>query len=464
MDDPLLKTVRSTLADNGMVRRGDRVVAAVSGGADSVCMLDILFRLAPDLGLSLVVAHFDHGLRKGQDASETRFVRRLARERELPFETNDTPSGLGRDDASLEERAREARYAFLERIRRRHAAERVAVAHTLDDQAETVLMRLLQGAGPAGLSGIPPLREPGIIRPLIHLRRHDIEAYLEANGLSWRIDPTNLETRHLRNRIRMQLLPMLLDYQPRLVEHLGDLADLIRDESTFLDGLAEAWLSRWSQASDHQGIVVPRSSLAGLPRALQRRVVRRAFGRTGRGLGGIGRCHVASVEALIESKKPRNRVDLPEGRCVIRSYDRIVFGPALKERKADFHAWLPAPGTYTVKGAGVQVILEEKDRNVVPSLSGSQWTAFLDAANIGYPLEMRPWRAGDRFVPLGMQGRKKVKDFLMDRKVSHEEREGIFLLLSRGIPVWLCGRRIDDRFKVTETTGRVLEVRMEPMG
>jgi len=228
-DDSLTAIVRSTLKDRGMVREGDRVVAAVSGGADSVCLLDVLARLSMELGLDVAVAHFDHGLRKDQDQSETLFVKDLAEGLELPFYTEKASPPLQGRAGSLEERARDARYAFLERVRQAHRARRVAVGHNMDDQAETVLMRLLRGSGPSGLSGIPLVREPGIIRPLISVRRRDIEAYLKARGLPWRVDPTNLKTRHLRNRIRLELLPLLLDFQPRLVERLGGLADLIRD-------------------------------------------------------------------------------------------------------------------------------------------------------------------------------------------------------------------------------------------
>ena len=461
MDDPLLRTVRSTLTDHGMVRRGDRVVAAVSGGADSVCMLDVLHRLSPEFDLRLVAAHLDHGLRGDEDASETRLVARLARERGIPFETDRAGPSLREPGGSLEERAREARYAFLERVRRGHGAERVATAHTLDDQAETVLMRLLRGSGLSGLSAIPPVREPGVVRPLIRVRRREVEGYLERQGLPWQTDPTNLQPVHLRNRLRLELLPLLLAYQPRLVEHLGELADLAREEDAVLEGLAREWLEARCGPEREGRISLPRRALAELPAALRRRVVRQALGGTRGGLSGIQRNHVKAVEGLVLGDKPNARVDLPGGRFARRSYDRIAFGPRRAEGRAAFHARFPGPGSHIVQEAGLRVLLEEKPRRAVPSLSGSRWTAVLDAGRTRYPLEMRPWLPGDRFVPLGMRGRRKVKDFLIDRKVPAEERAGVPLLLSGGTPVWLCGCRIDDRFKVTEGTERVLVVRIE---
>lgn len=461
MDDPLLRTVRSTLADHGMVRPGDRVVVAVSGGADSVCLLDALHRLSPGLDLHLAAAHFDHGLRGDEDAAETRLVARLASERGVPFETGRADPPLRQPGGGLEERAREARYAFLERARQRHGAERVAVAHTLDDQAETVLMRLLRGSGLPGLSGVPPVREPGVVRPLIRVRRREVEDYLDRHALPWRTDPTNLQPVHLRNRIRLELLPLLLAYQPRLVEHLGELADLAREEDAVLQGLAREWLDARCGPPRGDRITLPRQPLAGLPAALRRRVVRQAVRSTSGGLAGIQRNHVTAVEGLVLGDRPNARVDLPGGRCVRRAYDRIVFGPSRAGGRPGFHVRLPGSGSHLVQEAGLRVHLEEKPRSAVPSLSGPRWTAHLDAGRARFPLEMRPWLPGDRFVPLGMRGRRKVKDFLIDRKVPAEERESVPLLLSAGTPVWLCGRRIDDRFKVTEETERVLVVRIE---
>jgi tRNA(Ile)-lysidine synthase len=461
VEKQVTRTVRATLSEHGMIRRGDRVVVAVSGGADSVCLLDVLARLSPGMDLTLVAAHFDHGLRGEEDASETRFVARLASERGAVFETEKAPVSLHDRGGSLEERAREARYAFLDRVRQGHGARRVAVGHTLDDQAETVLMRLLRGAGLSGLSAIPPVREPGIVRPLIRVRRREVEGYLEARGIPWRTDPTNLLAGPLRNRIRLELLPRLLEHQPRLVERLGEMADLAREEDAFLEGLARDWLDEQRGAAEDGRVVLPRPALAGLPAALRRRVVRQALGSAKGGLAGVQRNHVAAVEGLIRGERPQSRVDLPGNRCVRRSYDRILFGPSEAGEAPGYHVWMPGPGSYSLQDAGLRVVLEEKTRSAVSTLSQSPRTAFLDAGRVRYPLEMRPRRPGDRFVPLGMEGSRKVKDVLIDLKVPMEARARIPLLLSRGTVVWLCGLRIDDRFKVTGGTEKVLVVRVE---
>lgn len=455
--------MQDTLTRYRMVQPGDRVVAAVSGGPDSVGLLDVLHRLAPDLGLDLVVAHLDHGLRGAQDATETRFVRELAQSRGLAFETGRAPD-LRQEQGALEERAREARYAFLERVRQKHRAQCIAVGHTLDDQAETVLMRLLRGSGPSGLAGMPPIREPGVIRPLIRVRHSQIQAYLGERGLSWCTDPSNLEPGCLRNRIRLELIPHLLGYQPRLVEHLADLADLLQEEDRYMEEAARQWLDvHRDGASGEADVSFPREAWLSIAPGLQRRVLRQAVREAAGGLRSLHRVHVDAVMGLLREGRSQAGLDLPGGLRVWRVYDRIRFGYPSAQGPSAYGASLPGPGTYAVEALGLHFILNERARAEVSSLRGPPETAFLDAARLSYPLELRPVQPGDRFVPLGMRGHRKVKDFLIDGKVPQEARQRVPVLVSGGKVAWLCGHRIDDRFKVNEGTDRVLEVRMEAL-
>jgi len=457
----LIRNVTDTLNRHRMIRRGDGVVVAASGGPDSTCLLDVLHRLAPDGGLHLVVAHFDHGLRGAQDALETGFVRDLARARGLAFEVGRAPD-LRQVPGSLEERAREVRYAFLERIRQKHQCQRIALGHTLDDQAETVLMRLLRGSGLSGLIGMPPTREPGVIRPLIRMRRSQIEAYLDGQGLSWCTDASNLEAGCLRNRIRLHLIPQLLAYQPRLVEHLGDLADLLREEDRFMDQAARQWVGAHKSLSiDGTDVSLPREAWLSLEPGLQRRVIRQAVKEGAGGLRRLHRVHVDAIMGLLREGRSQAGLDLPGGLRVQRVYDRVLFGDPCSEDLPAHGRSLPGPGAYDVDGTGLRFTLKERARAEVSSLAVSPRVAFLDAARLSYPLELRPVKPGDRFVPLGMHGHRKVKDFLIDRKVPLSDRRRALILASHGEVAWLCGYRLDDRFKVTGRTDRVLEVRIK---
>lgn len=218
-----IKKVKNTISRYGMIRFGDRVVVAVSGGVDSVCLLDVLDKLRDELGVELFVAHFDHGLRPDDDEAETRFVKSLAASLDLPFETKKAFPSMLTGAGPLEERARNARYRFLEEVKEKFSAQKIAVGHNLNDQAETVFMRLLRGSGTSGLAGIPPVRDGHIIRPLIEISREEILTYIEQRGIKYLTDPSNFKTRFLRNRIRLELLPNLKQIQPRIIELLGRL-------------------------------------------------------------------------------------------------------------------------------------------------------------------------------------------------------------------------------------------------
>jgi tRNA(Ile)-lysidine synthase len=443
-----------------MLSTGDRVVVAVSGGADSVCLLDVLHQVAPELGLDLVVAHYNHGLRPAEDGPETAFVQGLARDMGLPCVPG-LAKGLLEGKGSLEERARQARYAFLEEVRQRHGAQRVALGHTLDDQAETVLMRLLRGSGPTGLAGIPPKREPGIIRPLIDVRRKGVEAYLRSRGLTWRTDSSNMDSGFLRNRVRLELLPELLHYQPHLVEQLGDLAATLREEDLFLEGLADEWLATHGDNSSEGMLGLPRNPLLNAAPALRRRVIRRAIDKVAGGLRRMDRRHVEAVEGLAAGDRPQGRLDLPRGLVVRRSYERLVFGGKAPWEGRDFMVEIPGVGVYEIQEAGIRIDLQEKDCDSPRGMDPSPWKAYLDAEKLSFPLLLRPPRPGDRFVPLGMKGRRKLKDFFIDLKVPSEERPRVPLLVSGDAIAWVCGFRIDERFKVEDGTRRVMEVSVE---
>ncbi len=259
-----IRRVRNTILKHKMLDRGDSVIVAVSGGPDSVCLLDILSELKSYFNVELTVAHFDHGLRPGEDEAETLLVQSLARSLNLTFETAMASMESGISGASLEEKARDARYLYLEQLRLKLSADKIAVGHNMNDQAETVLMRLLRGSGLSGLSGIPPFREGIVIRPLIELTRGEIESFLKQRRLRYAIDSSNLKNHHLRNRIRNELIPSLSKYQPRIVEVLGQTAEIIKREDEFMESAADEWVRINANADESRGINISSSSLSGI--------------------------------------------------------------------------------------------------------------------------------------------------------------------------------------------------------
>jgi tRNA(Ile)-lysidine synthase len=456
----IVDKVRKTIAGYGMIQPGETVIVAVSGGPDSVCLLHILYRLREELHMKLVVAHLDHGLRPQEDEAETELVRALSASLNLPFEAEKSVMDL-RGANSLEEAAREVRYGFLERVRSLHEGQKIAVAHTLNDQAETFLMRLLRGSGPTGLSGIPPVRGGVIIRPLIQVAREEVEAYLTMHGLSYAIDSSNVRTGHLRNRIRLELVPLLLEYQPKLVEHLGETAVQMREEDEILDNLAGEWMEREAEIHAGGGISIAVAPFLALPAALRNVVTRRIL-RTVRGdLRRIGRVHIRSVEDLARSERAQGSLDLPNGLKLTRTYDRLIYSLRTEQVTPDFSYSVEGPGTLFLREIRMNLTLVEKERTGEPTAPASPWTALLDGDKVRFPLLIRSVRPGDRFVPLGMKGHKKLKDFFVDLKVPLARRRATPLLCVDDIPIWVGGFRIDDRFKVSPSTKRILMARFE---
>ena len=454
----IVKKVENTITGYRMLERGDRVIVAVSGGADSVCLLDILFTLKEILGLTLMVAHFDHGLRPDEDEYETDFVKSLAASFDCNFVTKKAARSLKPGNASLEEKARDVRYRFLNEIKERLSAQKIATGHNLNDQAETVLMRLLRGSGPSGLSGIPPVRDTHIIRPLIEVTRNEIESYLSSKGLSHITDSSNSETRHLRNKIRLNLLPQLEKYQPKIVEILGRTAGIMRKENTWLEAKATRWVKKWAEKGLNDEIVLPLSRFKGLPEPLKNHVLRQALKTTAGSLRRISLRNIDAIKRVAEGSKPQAEVTLPNILAVKREYDSLIFLKSKPETPKPFCYIIEKPGAFDLETLGCTMKLEEVERKILAKLTTAPWTACLDADLIIYPLMLRNFRPGDRFVPLGMTGHKKLKSLFIDMKIPSHVREQIPILTQENEPIWVCGLRIDDRFKVTSTTKRVLKI------
>jgi tRNA(Ile)-lysidine synthase len=450
--------VKETILRYRMLDPGDLCVVGVSGGPDSVCLLHILHELSEEFKIGLVVAHLDHGLREREDEAETRFVRHLASSMALAFETEKASLLREGITSSLEEKARNARYAFFGKLKDKLGAQKIAVGHNLNDQAETVLMRLLRGSGPSGLAGIPPIRGNTIIRPLIELKRVEIESYLKARDLSYVMDSSNLETDYLRNKIRLELLPQLLEYQPRLIEHLGQLSRIMESDNDYLEEHAEDWLAREGKQTAAGDILIPALLFIELPEPIRNRVTRHLLGKMRDGLRSVDHGHIESVYHLAKSKKPQGSLDLPNGLTVKRTYDKLAFIASDADKSVEFHYSLGGVGTYYLEEIGRSITLEEMDRDGDLNLRSQGWTAYLDAEKLQYPLILRNFRPGDRFVPLGMTGHKKIKDFFMDLKIPSEMRVLTPILLDQDTAVWVCGQRIDDRFKVTSETRSILKV------
>ena len=437
-----------------MLAGGETVLVAVSGGPDSVALLWALEALARELRLTLSVVHVDHGLRAGS-AEGAAFVERLARARGLPVAVERVTVGPG---GSLEARAREVRYAALAEHAARTGADRVALGHTADDQAETVLMRLLEGAGPRGLAGIPPVR--GIfIRPLIETRRSEILAALTAAGLAWREDPSNRDLKLLRNRIRHELLPFLAaSYNPAIVPALNRAAALSRGLLADLGAAAADELTAAGVVGPDE-IVLARSRLAALPGDVAAEVLRLAAERLGRTAPLRAWAH-RGLRRVLGDPSPRRPLAVG-GVTIEVSGDRVRVArgprPSLRPRP------LAVPGLTPLPELGRALTVRVFARPPEYAAPRDRDRVAFDADRLEPPLAVRARRAGDRFVPFGGPGERRLKSFLIDADIPRWERDGLPLVLAGGAIVWVVGVRRAASAPVTATTRRVLEIAAVPL-
>jgi tRNA(Ile)-lysidine synthase len=453
--DALTRRVSETIVRYHMLSPGERVLVALSAGPDSVALLAVLADLADRCRVELRAAHFNHRLRGTESDRDQQRAEALSAQLGIPLMTE--IAAVPTRGANLEARVRVERYAFLERAAHVQACGRIATGHTLSDQAETVLMRLLRGAGSSGLAGIPPVRNDRLIRPLIECSRSDVMAFLEARGLQFCEDSSNGDRRFLRNRIRHEVLPALKAINPRVERQLASAATILAHESEFLDALARSALLRAGRGE------LRVSELLSLPGPLQVRGVRSWLAERRGHLTRIGETHLRGLIALARSERPNGSTALPGGGTVIREYDRLRFvigasrAPVASQRSL-------APGGVVTLESGWQIaadLVPFRDSMRMPT----DLTVLLaDAACLATPLTVRTARPGDRIRPLGMSGRRKLQDVFTDRKVARAARRSCPVVEADGEILWLPGVVRSTHALVTSATRLLLRLRARKTG
>lgn len=450
---PVLSTVRDTIRRHHMLDGGETVLVAVSGGADSTALLHVLSLLASGLDLRLQVLHVDHGLRP-ESSADAAFVRDLAGRYGLPV---DVATVTVDRDGSLEAAARTARYAALDAHADRIGAQRIALGHTADDQAETVLMRVLEGTGVRGLAGIPAMRGR-IVRPLLDVRRGALVDLLRRAGLAWIEDPSNRDPRFARNRIRHEVLPQLAAaVGGDVVPALTSVARQARNAADALEQLGRRQLARLAHLED-DAIVLPRAALGDLPRTLGAEVLRQASV----GLGGRTSLRAWEHRGLtraLATPPPRRPFRLG-GISIDVSGDRVRLGratpPPLRARL------LPVPGMVAL--AEIDRVIEARLLPAAGYAIRSEVTcAAFDADDLPLPLSIRGRLSGDRFVPFGGAAERRLKTVLIDAKVPRWQRDRVPLVIAGGAIVWVGGVRRGAAAPVTAGTRRVLELALKPL-
>jgi tRNA(Ile)-lysidine synthase len=494
----ILERVRRTIKTHGLLADSGDVVVGVSGGPDSLCLLHVLLHLREVYNLRLHVAHLHHGARGADADADAEFVAALADEWGLPVtvERRDVPALARQHKLAFEEAARRVRYGFLARVAREVGASKIAVGHNANDQAETVLMHVLRGTGPAGLRGMLPLtpltdyrliepfsklgaggegKEAGgnkqkagdaaqnscllppafctIIRPLLQVSRADVERYCAEHKLKPRFDRSNLDTTYFRNRLRHELLPLLETYNPNIRMRLCHTADVVAADYELLTQLArQAWDD--VQREDREAAVVfDRAAWRALPVALQRAALRRAAYCLRRTLRDVDFVHVESARLVALDGETGARATLPMGLELTVGYDVLTIGDAGDAGPPPDEPLLwsaeslavPVPGAVELPDSEWVLraeVLEAWDERDVAA-NPDPWTAYLDADALADSPVLRPRRQGDRLRPQGMEGHSvKVSAFMINHKVPSAWRDHVPLLVAGGEIMWVCGRRI----------------------
>jgi len=433
----MLSKVQATLAK--MLEPGEALLVGVSGGADSVALLDALVKS----GWRPHVCHLNHQLRVPASDADAEFVRDLARHYGLT-NTIEWQKVAGDEDG-----ARRARHEFFAKVAAQTGIRKLALAHTADDQVETFLLRLLRGAGVPGLIGIWPERQLGtlrVIRPMLKVRRVEVLEYLSAQVLKYREDASNTDTRFTRNRIRHELLPMLeRDFNPAVREVLLHTAEILRDEDFYL--LHHVAQRFYMTVCQNDAVNV--KALANCPVAIQRRVLRFWLGGDAESAPSFTFDQIEAVRHAALGDSPGAAVDLPYELVAYREYEWL--------RKAQRSELEPIRGRWPLSLEGETTIGELGVKFVI----GEEGERF-DADALGGSLFVRTWENGDRFQPLGMSGEKKLHDFFVDEKVPRRQRGRVPLVCAAdGRIAWVVGHRIAEPFKVTERTRRLVRVKAE---
>lgn len=452
----LTEKVRHRLKHSRMLDKGDTVVCAVSGGADSMVMLHVLYGLKTEFGIKLVVAHLNHNLRGKEAVRDCAFVKKQAAALGLRFISRRLAKGeLDAKGESLQDAARRMRYVFFADVAKRVKAQRVATGHTLDDQAETVFFRLLKGASTAGLGAIPPKR--GLfIRPIIDVQRAEIEEYADANGIAFVTDSSNLTDKYLRNSIRHKLIPIIeSSYNPNIKETLARTAALLRQDNAFLESVAaQAYTQALTRASAH-ALAFDAKKLRSKDPAILSRVFLKAVAALSGGRDAYSH-DVETFLNLVASKRPNITVKAA-GAWITKEYDCVTVSAVSTPKPDGFGFTLKAPGVINAKDAGFS-LKANLLRRPPASLDAGPDVAYFDFDAVTLPIIVRPYLPGDRMQPVGMKGRKKIKDIYMDAHIPALSRPRIPLLFCGDTIIWAAGVKRSDMYKVTAKTGRVLKI------
>ncbi|WP_244834294.1 tRNA lysidine(34) synthetase TilS [Clostridium sp. BJN0001] len=455
--------VMSYILENHLIENGDKVLVALSGGPDSLCLLNILYELSSKLNIKLYAAHLNHMLR-GKDAdNDEEYVKKVCKKLDIPCFVRrvDVNRYSEEEKLSSEMAGRKARYDFFDEVVEKEKIDKVATAHTKNDQAETVLFRLMRGTGMEGLCGIKVKRDK-IIRPILCLTRREVEEYISLKNLNPRIDKTNFEKIYNRNKIRLDILPyMKNNFNKDIIETINRMTDILKKDNAYLNSMADQNYEKY--CSVFHSYVILKKKMFSLDEAILTRIIRKAMSKASDSYYDFEMKHIYEIISL-SAKSSGKYVDLPNNIYAENVYgDIYIKKESMKNKNSDINNKdiILSRDECTEKSINFgKYILDFKkiDRNIEQNLNKNAFIKYFDYDKIKSKIVVRTRKNGDKIIPLGMKNYKKVKDIFIDMKIEKEKRNNIPIICFDENISWIVGVKFSQQYKVTETTKNILEI------
>ncbi len=463
----MLSKFKNYINKEKLVEKQDRLLLGISGGPDSLTMFDLFCRIKDEFSLEIQVFHLDHCFRKEAE-QEAEFVAELCRERAVKaiIKKYNIPELIEKEGFSPEEAARKVRLQFMFQIIEKEKLDKIALAHNKDDLVETVFLHMFRGTALSGLTGIDPvsrIKGKKIIHPLLEISRSEIEKYCQYRNLKPIRDKSNKETIYTRNKIRHNIIPLIeKQINPGLKDNIFQMAKILREEDRYLEKEADREKKNIQIMKDENKIELSLPELKKLSPVIRRRIIKQVIFEIKNSPKDIYYHHYQAVEDLILNSDTGKKLDFIENISIIKLYEKIIIMKGTIDKyKEDYCYQLTIPCSIKLpddKSIKVEYVDKEnlKDQFKDPTV------CFCDVSKVSLPLKVRNRNKGDRFQPLGMEGSKKIKDFFIDKKIPFYKRENIPLIVdNKNRIVWIAGLRMDDRFKITDTTNEIIKLKLK---
>jgi tRNA(Ile)-lysidine synthase len=458
----LLEKVLSFIKENSMFDNGDKVIVAFSGGPDSTCLLYVLNELKEELGITLIGAHINHCLRGDESDKDEEYAKKVCESLNIGFYSNkvDIHRISKEKNISCEMAGREARYEFFEELMVKLNANKVALAHNANDQAETILMRIMRGTGIEGMIGIKPVRDKIYVRPILHLSRKEIEWYCQVNSISPRIDKTNLENFYARNKVRLDLIPYIEEnFNKDIIKTLNRLSDTVKKDNNYLESISAKESKKYCEIGGQKVIINKKAFLNH--EAILSRIVRGALLAVNSSLYNFEKVHISSIIEL-QKHDTGKTIMLPQNIIVENCYGNMHIYIGAKSTETNNNQYpLKVNEKNLINHLDKVVELAVMEKSQFMEVKTNDHTKYFDYDKLEKPIILRYRKEGDSFIPLGMTGNKKLKDLFMDLKIPKIKRNEIPLVCFGDDIGWVVGYRVSEKFKISKNTKSVLKITFE---